>query len=197
MTRRNQDQAARRRSVRMRDQHGRQWGFTIDTETMAPVGAPAAVGWSWPQLPGGKVLVPPQKYLVFNPEDLGAMTIDYDAWLNDLEQLEEKWEGTLASFATNLYADRAQDVIDAPTPYLLSLCGPRPFPSALVLAAKDEDPWALGLPKDPAKGSKSRKHEPPPSVAAAIKQMGEKRRRINPEEAPEMKKADLKKEVTV
>lgn len=149
-TRKVRDQASKRRSVKMRDQHGRTWAFTIDVDTMSPVGVGAWVGWKPPQLPGGRMLIPAHKYLVFDPEDLGKVEIDYQAWKQDLERANETWEQVLQSHAVGMYGDKAAEAIEHPTPALLRLCGGKSFPVELVILAEAGDEWALGLPTNKA-----------------------------------------------
>jgi len=165
------DQASWRRSVVMRDQHGRKWGFTIDTKTMSPVASGIWVDWSPSELPGGKRLIPPQKYLRFDPEDLGTVVIDYDSWKADLERADETWESILQAHATGMYGDKAAEAMERPPVPLLRMVGPRPFPLALVVACEQGDPWALGLEvKKDARG-KSVWHKVPAELQPVVNQM--------------------------
>lgn len=165
------DQASWRRSVTMRDQHGRKWQCTIDTRSMSPVGSPMWVDWSPSELPGGKRLLPPQKYLRFDPEDLGTVLIDYDSWKADLELADETWESMLQAHASGMYGDKAAEAMERPPVPLLRMVGPRPFPLALVMACERGDPWALGLEKEKSKSGKSVWHKVPPQLQAVVDSM--------------------------
>lgn len=170
------DQASKRRSVQMRDQHGRTWAFTIDTDTMTPVGMGGWVDWAPPELPDGKRLIPPMRVLSFDPERIGELRIDYEAWKASLERADDDWQQNLSSQAIGMYGDKAAEAIANPSRELLIAVGARPFPVELVEACEDEDPWALGLQKPGRGGRTVPRAEPPEDLAAVLAQMAPTRR---------------------
>lgn len=172
-----QDQTTKRRSAIATDQHGREWGITIEVSTMAPVGTPNPTGWSPVELPGGRRLQPPQKFLEFDPVRIGTMVINYDGWINELEAASEQWEQQLANQAQGMYGDKAADAMMDPPPALLRLAGPRPFPVDLAEACRDGNPWALGVPKA----------KPTKALEAVLQEMQPRRRHRAAETAPKAK----------
>ena len=144
------DQFERRRNWRARDEYGRLWESTVDTEsggTCAPIN------------PRGWVdrLGMPQKYLtkalVTDPEtgNLGIrLAPALEMWASDLEQAHKEYEQRLYNDALMLFGEAGPKNYEDRIPALLNYTGPAPQPLEPVLAALAGDQWALGLSdKDP------------------------------------------------
>lgn len=130
----------KRRFQKLLDQHGREWGATIELKTGDPTGLID---------PRFKApLYPPPRFLkVDSRKEYGRVEIDYDGWIGMLRRAWEHYNTELLQAARAMYGDAAaQKVEERPLPpALLAHVGPAPEFVEPVLAAKAGDPWILGL----------------------------------------------------
>jgi hypothetical protein len=140
------DQKAMRRDVNPRDQFGRKWLLTIELVTGDPCGEVVPAGWSDPlRTPMNRVR------LAFNEDgqvDLSRCHVDFDRWIDEIEDSERGWYEELHRNALHVYkAVNPSDVgaLDQDK-FLLDLTGPKPFPSSTILKrAKAGDRSLLGF----------------------------------------------------
>jgi hypothetical protein len=127
----------------LRDQHGREWGTTIELSTGDPTG---------PMDPRFKApLYPPQRFVkVDSRKDYGRANIDYAGWAGAIRQARDHWRKELLDHATAMYGDAAAQKMDeTPLPAALAAkVGRPPEPLEPILAAEHGDKWVLGLTTD-------------------------------------------------
>lgn len=128
-------QAQMRRNVNPKDQYGRKWMTAYELVTGEATG-----GWTpaWGAL--GDPLKHTQRYLAMGRNEDGQVettrcVIDWDLWIQETEQEERGWYRQLHQNAISKYSH-----IDPKTvgeldkdQFLVSLTGPKPFPSVEVL----------------------------------------------------------------
>lgn len=128
-------QATMRRNVNPKDQFGRKWSTAYELVTGEATG-----GWTpaWGAL--GDPLKRTSNYLAMGRNEDGQVeptrcVIDYDLWIQDIQQAETGWYRELNQIAIAKYS-----IIDPKTvaeldkdPFLTNLAGPKPFPSSDVL----------------------------------------------------------------
>lgn len=124
-----------RRMAKYKDQHGREYSALIETMT----GEPASALFPAFRAP----VVAPQKYLKTDPDVPGKVEIDYVSWRNDMQDAAQHRRFRMEDMATSMYGDKAGEVLAEPTPMLLRIAGPEPYPVELIDAAATEDAWAL------------------------------------------------------
>lgn len=139
------DQFERRRNWRARDEFGRLFESTVDTEsggTCAPINPR---GWH-------DRLGMPQKYLVkaLTPDpETGNLGIRIrpalEMWAADLEQAHREYDQRLYNDALTLFGEGGPKAYEDKIPALLNYTGTPPQPLEPVLAAIEGDQWALGL----------------------------------------------------
>lgn len=132
-----------RRNMNPVDQYGRKWLVTIEIATGDPTGLIRAAGWRDP-------LRTPQKYVVVPKEQgqsvWGRITVNFEQWVNDQQQAEREWKVRLWEVGTLKYDKRFDAATAEQDEYLISLAGPKPWPSSMALfEATAGDPALLGL----------------------------------------------------
>jgi hypothetical protein len=147
----NTNQPGQRRDVNAVDQFGRTWCFPIEVRTGDPCSVMTLV-----TADGSGALVDPirtpQKYVtiprVAGQPVMGKIFVDLNRWARDHQEDDERWLQQLRENAQATYKKLEPREIPklVEDPHLLSLTGPRPWPSQEVLkaAAKGYKPF-LGL----------------------------------------------------
>jgi hypothetical protein len=155
-------QHRRRHTAIHRDQWQRPWDVTIDT-------TPKAMTFCVPPIPKFRVpypaLMPPPKYLRATREELGRITVDVDAWLDDLDDAHQTFDVVLMKLAEEMEPNRVAQALERPTAGMLKFAGTRPMPRDFLLAMKAGDPWVLGL-------SPQKRRWLTPELEAALAQVG-------------------------
>jgi hypothetical protein len=133
MPRTAQTQADYRRSINPKDQFGRKWGMSIEIRTGEPTGA---VLPAWGAV-GDPLRTPMHLVKMVKDEngqaELGRCTVDFPAWIAEIEHAEKQWYDRLYenALAKNL---ELTDLATLEThKILLGLTGPKPWPSSDVL----------------------------------------------------------------
>lgn len=123
-------QASQRRYIRYTDQHGRKLGANIELSTGDPVG-----GWDYPKAP----VNPPAHCISISrdPDNPFKVTIDYDRIIREHHEANDEYNAARSS----LLRDHPQ----TPEREIVKLIGRRPMPVEPWIAAKQGDPWTLGL----------------------------------------------------
>jgi hypothetical protein len=125
-------------SLRLRDIHGREWWATAEKETMTPTGVIQPL-FDAP-------MYPPQQYLkpggINNPTHLG---IDYDQWVESIDQKDREWNRRLRMAAQKMYGEKAGEAIQNPSPELMHVVGPPPESADPVRACREGNRWVLGF----------------------------------------------------
>jgi hypothetical protein len=126
-------QADKRRSMTLKDRHGREYYAVIEKASGAPTGLVQPLF----QVPHPS-LIPPQQYMKFPEDRPGLLDIDYAGWESDARAATEEWE-----------QNRAQLIAELPggkdNPMLPRHLGPRPTSPLLVRAMRQGNRWTLGL----------------------------------------------------
>lgn len=137
-------QADQRRDFNATDQFGRLWLVAIEVSTGDPCGQVDVAGWSDP-------LNTPQKYIrVSNAFGIRAgnqspVHVDFEAWVRDQQDAEAEWKRSYYSIGQKVYQNKFNPK-DFEDEYLLSLAGPKPWPSAeALLRARAGHRKLLGL----------------------------------------------------
>jgi hypothetical protein len=125
------------------DQHGRQWGATIELATGDPVGTIDLYRDGKPT--EAPVMPPPQFIKANSKQNYGKLEIDYTGWKSAKRQAHEDYERRVLGIAQQMYKDGALRAIKEREPALYALAGIPPEPIEPILAAEAGDPWALGL----------------------------------------------------
>lgn len=125
--RKTKDQADKRHTEQMPDQHGRMWDVCIERGTMTSVGL-------WPKFKAP--VMPPAPYV--QSKRLGKVEIDYDAWLAENLQQSATYEQTLLILKQDpgIRASGENPKVWAGIP---------PFPRVVIEACRKGSAWALGL----------------------------------------------------
>lgn len=149
---RNQTPSQRdyRRTMIMRDQHGRRWSATVETETLAPVGelTPAFDAKHHRPEWGPAPIMPPPGVLVFSEDDVGFFRIDYEAWLEMVLGAWREYQESLTYYAQQLYGDAWYRAVKNPPSQLRNMVRRREPPNPdQVRACMQGNPFALGLRK--------------------------------------------------
>lgn len=141
-------QRDKRTWIKMQDPHGRAWQAVIDISAKpkpGPVSSIEPYGWSAP-------LIPDQKYLKFNPDEMFSIGIDYTSWKADCRAARREWETLIHKTASEMSPHDAgasligsgdADYNDA-SPALLRSVGPKPQAVEPILAAEQGNSWILG-----------------------------------------------------
>ena len=130
----------KRRFQKLIDQHGREWGATIELKTGDPTGL-IDPHFTAP-------IYPPPRYMkVDSRKEYGRVHIDYDGWIGMVRRAREEYDTRLLQAASALYGEAAaQKIEERPLPpALVAHVGVAPDYVEPVLAAKAGDPWILGL----------------------------------------------------
>lgn len=130
-------QATGRTHRTLTDQHGQKWSADIEKKTDHPCG-PIAPKFNAP-------LAVPQKYLKMVAGDSGRIRIDYDQWLQDLDEEWAYYESRKRELAIQIAPSRAAEEYENPSPLLLSQLGKIPQAKEPVLARKAGNPWVRGI----------------------------------------------------
>lgn len=126
-------QADKRRSMTLRDRHGRKFFAVIEKATGV------ATGLVQPLFQvADPALIPPQKYMRFPEDQPGFLDLDYDGWEADAQAAQREWEQNRAQLTSELPGG-------AQSPMLPRYLGPRPINPQLVRAMRQGNRWALGL----------------------------------------------------
>lgn len=133
---RTNGQPSKRRAMRFTDQHGRKWSGSIEIRTGYPIRVNPMFR--------APLEVPP-KYLTYDKQEPNLITINYEAWVEDLENAKRRYEGILRDGAVKFYGEKAPEAIADPPAVLLHEVGSRPDPVEPVLAALSGNKWVLGL----------------------------------------------------
>lgn len=150
-------QADQRRPQNMKDRHGRPWFANIEKASGAPTGMIQHM-FDVPH-PG---LVPPQKYLEFDPNDATHLKINYDQWIKDEDAHLEEWESDRVRMSA-MMPGVVYDPNRPPPPQLLVLLGPRPMGGLPIRAMQQGNAWALGFSTE--KPPEASRYFPDPVVA--------------------------------
>lgn len=138
-------QAWNRVSRNWPDQHGRIWNGVVSTKDKSghPCSPVTPVDWTAPMIPAAKYMRYPRM-----DEPFPKLTIDYAAWVADLDQYTADWDKQIdnaclgfANGNQQLYARLRRN----PTTAILQMAGAKPLDRRYVLACEAGDPWALGL----------------------------------------------------
>lgn len=141
-------QAKMRRNVNPKDQFGRKWSTAYELITGESTG-----GWTpaWGAL--GDPLRHTQAYLNFSRNEDGQFettkcVIDFDLWIQDIEQAEKQWYTQRNQVAIAKYSVVTPEMVDRldDDKFILDQTGPKPFPSSEVLKrARDGYKPFLGM----------------------------------------------------
>lgn len=126
-------QADKRRSMTLKDRHGRKFFAVIEKATGVPTGLVQPLFQV-----ADPTLIPPQKYMRFPEDQPGFLDIDYDAWEADAQASQREWEQNKAQLISELPGG-------AQSPMLHRHLGPRPINPMLVRAMRQNNRWALGF----------------------------------------------------
>lgn len=128
-------QADERRSYNIADQFGRSWLIEIELKTGEPTGVIQPAGWTDP-------LRTPQKYLRLKaPTQLGGggLYVDVDRWVEDHRQALTEWRKSLWIVGQQKYQNKFDPRVAEEDEFLLTMTGPKPWPSVEVLQALPTD----------------------------------------------------------
>jgi len=131
------DQAQQRRYQLFRDQHNREWGANVEISTGHPTGGRPSPRFQAP-------LMPPAKYLRIDDRRPGRLTIDYAAWVADLETAKRAYVTKGRRYGFEKYGA----LFDPSKPFteeVLLYLGPEPKPVEPVRWAQAGNRWVLGL----------------------------------------------------
>jgi len=132
-----------RRHMTAVDQYGRKWGVCIEIASGSPTSGIMPAGWFDP-------LRTHQKYITVPKEQgqpvWGKVVVEFEKWVDDQQQAEREWKVRLWEIG-QLKNPAGFDAATAEqNEYLVSLAGPKPWPSsAALLEAAAGDPALLGL----------------------------------------------------
>lgn len=120
------------------DQHGRKWGADIEKKTQHPCG-PMAPMFQAPMFPA-------QKFLKVTDAAAGLITIDYDAWILELQQAHLDYLAWAREEAFKMFGEMGTKALEDRHPGLMARVGEAPEPVERVKAAKAGNRWVLGIP---------------------------------------------------
>ncbi|HUR55045.1 MAG TPA: hypothetical protein VMZ71_13010 [Gemmataceae bacterium] len=131
----NTEQERPIRHTKMRDQHDRLYGVTIDTRTGTPIGmGPKPLGWKAPWMLS-------QEWARYDRDDPMRFTWDYEGALNDRIAAHELYDQQYEDFCTK----RGWDPTDeSKKGQVTSVIGVRPQPIELIVAAMQGNKYILG-----------------------------------------------------
>lgn len=129
-------QADQRRSQKMYDQHGREYFASIEKASGYPTGLISCL-YEAP-------VFPPQQYLKINPDKPQELTVDYEAWIRDLEEAHRGWKERMVQIGVLIHGSAFDSRRDL-SPEVAFMVGPKPYPVEPVLACRQGSRWALGL----------------------------------------------------
>lgn len=120
------------------DQHGRKWQAIIEVKTGRPVSPP------WPRFKAP--VYPETAFFRYGRGDQeGEIFIDYDAWLEQLDNAWRNYHQRLHDVAKAEYKDqRPEDMIANPTDQLISAWGDPPVHRDIPRAMRAKNKWILG-----------------------------------------------------
>lgn len=127
------------------DEHGRKWEAIISKKTDHPVSPLKPRGWRAP-VKGGQT---PDRYIRFSTDDenVNQVTIDYDQLIGAYKDAFTEWRGELVRRGRQMLGTEFD--ADNPSPAVLDVVGPQPFPWQYWQACRDPQAlghaWALGL----------------------------------------------------
>ncbi len=133
------------------DQHGRTWTGNMSRKAGDAAGQWTPTRWTSPQSPSWMrgLFVPPSQYVAMEkPEgEPTRIKIDYDRWLSELGARAGAHEGEKREIIRKMTDGYdAVKQMENPSPALLEMVGPGPFPPMIVVEEMAAgDPWALGL----------------------------------------------------
>lgn len=133
------EQHKRRRNVIWRDQWGRAWDGEMDTETLAPVGAPPFL-----KSTTSPIDIPPH-YVVAIPGEVGRLRVETGRWKQELRERRREHRLTLQEQARAMYPNNYGDMLANPPRALLEAVGPGPLPVEFIEAMEAGNQWVLGL----------------------------------------------------
>lgn len=131
------DQAARRENAILTDDYGREWDTTVDVisrGTCAPINP----------LSFHDPLNTPQKYLRADT-NRRRLHIDFDRWIDDLENAHRDYEQKLFDDAMMLFGEGGPKAYEERIPALMRYTGTGPQAVEPVKAAKAGNKFCLGL----------------------------------------------------
>jgi hypothetical protein len=125
------------------DQYGRKWAVTLEIASGSPTSGIQPAGWFDP-------LRTHQKYLTVPKEQgqpvWGKVVINFEQWVNDQQQAEREWKVRLWDIGQLKNPGGFDASTAEQNEYLVSLAGPKPWPSSVaLLEAAAGDPALLGL----------------------------------------------------
>lgn len=126
-------QADKRRSMTLKDQHGREYFAVIEKSSGAPTGLVQPL-----YQVADPLLIPPQKYMTFPEDQPGKCIIDYAGWEADAQAATNEWEQNRAQLISELPGGNLN-------PMLSRHLGPRPISPKLVRAMRQGNRWSLGF----------------------------------------------------
>lgn len=133
------DQAERRRPIILRDQYGRKWESTLDTDAMGTCAPINPKGWV-------DILNTPVRFKKEEKNEDGnlVLNIRVDEWIAYLEQEHAKYDQKLYADAMMLFGTEGPEAYDQRKPALINYTGPAPQPLEPIYALKDGNSWILG-----------------------------------------------------
>lgn len=145
-----------REYMEYKDKFGRLYHTQIERKTGDPCQALRPIDWTAPRAPSwfAGYLLPPEDLDIMTMIPKAARTrlgyqidIRFDRWLEKWDEAMEGWEKKLQDFARGLTKQMNPiELINNPTPELLKIVGPKPFPPReFIMAAAAGNDWANGL----------------------------------------------------
>jgi hypothetical protein len=150
-------QEQEREYMEYRDKVGRLFHTQIERKTGDPCQVLRALDWTAPLNPDwlkGELLPPLDDIEIVRMVPKAArarlgyqVEIHYERWLAKWDEAMEAWEKKLQDFARGLSKqENPLSLINNPTPELLKIMGPKPWPPRpFIEAAAAGNEWALGL----------------------------------------------------
>lgn len=143
-----------------RDQHGREFAATVDRTgyrgkprldgrgsirepLMGFVSDVTPIGWA-PPFPE---LLPATAICQQDPAAPSSFVIDYDAWASQITDAYQEYERGIRLLANERYPSNPGEALTNPPADLLRLAGRRPLHPDFVIAMRQGNRWALGLPR--------------------------------------------------
>lgn len=129
-------QAMQRTTRVYTDQHGRKYEAVVEIKTNMPLQVrPLFVA----------PLYPPDKFLKVVDAVQGVVEVDYTSWIAERRAAHDRFERRRHEVAIDKFGGQAQNAIKQGDPSLRQIMGSGPDPVGQIEAARDGDPWVLGL----------------------------------------------------
>ena len=126
-----------RRDLNAEDQHGRDWGVTIERETNDPCSM--RPNFDDP-------MRTPHKYLDYDADDPLVVFIDYRRWAVDNSNLMKQWTQDFHKNGRELHGISydAAKFLKKPSPELMAVMGRPPLSTDLIKLAAEGEPQLIG-----------------------------------------------------